>query len=130
MLLWPTPWHDDIRRRLSATMSAIAGVAAARAEGRSDAAAKAAVTTELSQLRTQFAQTPYPPPGSAGGAVALAKLVGRVEWLAGMATLGHDETAALAQPPFRAIAAGVAETLNLTASLTCDAGPIRSTMPR
>ena len=85
MLVWPTPWHDDLRRRLSATVSAVGRLAAAHAEGRPDPEAQAAVQSELSLLRTQFAGTPYPPTGAAAGAVALAKLVGRVEWLAGNA---------------------------------------------
>jgi uncharacterized membrane protein YccC len=33
MVLWPTPWHDDLRRRLAATVSALAKLAAARADG-------------------------------------------------------------------------------------------------
>ena len=46
---------------------------------------------ELSRLREQFAGTPYPPTGAAGTAVALAKLVGRVEWVAGNAMLTPDQ---------------------------------------
>ena len=34
MVLWPTPWHDDLRRRLSATVGAVAGLAAANAGGK------------------------------------------------------------------------------------------------
>ncbi len=28
MLVWPTPWHDDLRRRLSATISAVGAAGA------------------------------------------------------------------------------------------------------
>ena len=70
-------------------------LAAARAERRLDHEAQAAVKSELSLLRDQFAGTPYPPTGTAAGAVALAKLVGRVEWVAGNAALLPNEAASL-----------------------------------
>lgn len=120
LMIWPTPWHDSLRRRLSATMSAVGRLAAAHAEGRRDRGARATMTSELSLLRTQFAGTPYPPVGSAGGAVALAELVGRVEWVAANAALVRDEMPSLDSSPVRAITAAVAETLGLAAALTCD----------
>ena len=120
MLIWPTPWHDDLRRRLSATVSAVSQLAAAHAGARGDGDARAAMDSELSQLRDQFALTQYPPTGSAPGAVALAKLVGRVEWVAGSAALDRDAATALELEPVRAMLGTVAETLRLSASLICD----------
>ncbi len=120
MLIWPTPWHDDLRRRLSATVSAVSQLAAAHAGARGDGDARAAMVSELSQLRDQFALTQYPPTGSAPGAVALAKLVGRVEWVAGSAALDRDAATALELEPVRAMLGTVAETLRLSASLICD----------
>ena len=91
MFLWPPPWHDNLRRRLAAAVSAVAGLAEARARRRDDPVARAAVATELANLRQQFAATPYPPTGAASGAVALSKLVGRVEWVAGNTAMIGDE---------------------------------------
>ena len=87
MVVWPTPWHDNLRRRLSATVSAVARLADAHLSGGSVAEANAAVESEVAQLRRQLASTPYPATGAAGTALALAKLVGRVEWVAGNAAL-------------------------------------------
>jgi hypothetical protein len=120
MLIWPTPWHDNLRRRLSATVSAVGRLAEAYAEGRSDSEARVAVESELSLLLDQFAGTPYPPTGRAADAVALATLVGRVEWVAGNAALDRDETASLQLLQVRAVISTVAETLHLSASLICD----------
>ena len=36
MLVWPPPWHDNLRRRLAATISAVARLADARAGGAED----------------------------------------------------------------------------------------------
>ncbi|MGA8681362.1 MAG: FUSC family protein [Acidimicrobiales bacterium] len=120
MLLWPTPWHDNLRRRLSAAVSALGRLTAAQAEGRRDPAAQEEVESELSLLRRQFAGTPYPPTGAAGGAVALAKLTGRVEWAAGNAAQVKDEAPPLEALPVKALMEAVTETLSLTASLICD----------
>lgn len=121
MLIWPTPWHDDLRRRLAGTISAVGHLAAAHAGTGRDSDAWAAVESELSQLRDQFALTQYPPTGSAPGAVALAKLVGRVEWVAGSAALTRDAATALELAPVREVLVTVADTLRLSASLICDA---------
>ena len=122
MLVWPTPWHDHLRRRLSATSSAVARLAAAWVEERPDpeAEAEATIESELSLLREQFAATPYPPTGAAAGAVALAKLVGRVEWAAGNAARVRGESASLELEPVREVIGAAAETLRLSASLICD----------
>jgi uncharacterized membrane protein YccC len=119
MLIWPSPWHDNLRRRLSATVSAVSQLAAARAEGRADADVLVNVRTELSLLKDQFSATSYPPTGAAAGAVAVAKLVGRVEWVCGNAAL-LDETASVEPSPVRRIFGTVAETLRLSALLVCD----------
>jgi hypothetical protein len=120
MLLWRTHWHDMLRRRLSAAVSAVSRLADAHADGRRDPEAKATVTSELAKLRAQFASTPYPPTGAAAGAVALAKLVGRVEWVAGNAALVKDDTGSFELAEVRAVIGAVAETLRLSASLIGD----------
>jgi uncharacterized membrane protein YccC len=120
LLVWPAPWHDDLRRRLSATVSAVGRLTVTVAEGRLDPITHGAVKRELARLRDQYAGTPYPPTGSAGAAVALAKLVGRVEWVANNALLVNDGTASLDLSPVRKVVEAVAETLQLTSSLICD----------
>ncbi|MGD0392012.1 MAG: FUSC family protein [Acidimicrobiales bacterium] len=120
MLIWPTPWHDNLRRRLSATVAAVARLAQAHAEGRRDPEAHEAVMAELSRLREQFAGTPYPPTGAAGTAMALAKLVGRAEWVAGNAMLTPDQGVILELPPVRLAFEAVSEVLRMSASLICD----------
>jgi uncharacterized membrane protein YccC len=120
MVIWPAPWHDNLRRRLSATVSAIGRLATARAEHRSDPECQTEVRSELELLREQFAGTPYPPTGAAVRAVALSKLVGRVEWVAGSTALVSDATGSSEPPPLRMMIATVAETLQRCASLICD----------
>jgi uncharacterized membrane protein YccC len=120
LLVWPAPWHDDLRRRLSATAKAVGRLAAAHAEGRLDPDAYAAMQSELSLLKDQFAGTPYPPTGAAAGAAALAKLVGRLEWAAGNASLVPGETAPLELSAVREVIGAVAETLSSSALLICD----------
>jgi uncharacterized membrane protein YccC len=120
MLLWRTHWHDMLRRRLSEAVSAVSRLADAHADGSRDPEAKATVTSELAKLRAQFASTPYPPTGAAAGAVALAKLVGRVEWVAGNAALVKDDPGSFEPAEVRAVVGAVAETLRLSASLICD----------
>jgi hypothetical protein len=120
MLLWRTHWHDKLRRRLSDTVSAVSHLADAHAEGRLDPEANATVTSELAMLRSQFASTPYPPTGAAAGAVALAMLVGRVEWVASNVALASGDMTSLEQGQVRKVVGAVAETLQLSASLICD----------
>ncbi len=111
LLIWPAPWHDDLRRHLSATMSAVGRLVSSVAEGRPDPELQTAVNSELSQLRDQFAGTPYPPTGAVTGAVAVAKLVGRVEWVANNAGLLNDESASLDLSSVRPVIEAVADTL-------------------
>ena len=120
LLVWPPPWHDNLRRRLSAAVSAVARLADARARGRPDPAARADVTKQLALLRQQFSGTPYPPTGAAAGAVALSKLVGRVEWVAGNTAMVGDEHWSTERAAAQAITEKVADTLHQTASLICD----------
>jgi uncharacterized membrane protein YccC len=120
MLIWPTPWHDNLRRRLAATVAAVRRVAEAHADGRRDPAAQAAVESELSLLRSQFSSTPYPPTGAGAGTVALAKLIGRVEWVASNPALVGDEPTWSAVSPVRRLIEAVAETLGGSAALICD----------
>ena len=126
LFLWPPPWHDNLRRRLSSTVSAIAGLVRARARFDVEPGAQATVTEQLGQLREQFSATPYPPTGAASGAVALSKLVGRVEWVAGNSALIGDEHLSkdhrFAREQAQAIAVieATADTLDASASLICD----------
>jgi len=118
LFIWPPPWHDDLRRRLAATVSAVAALTAAHADGRRDPGARDVMDRELSLLRAHFAGTPYPATAAVAAAVALAKLVGRVEWVAGNATLAEDAVGELSA--VQALLKTAADTLRLSASLICD----------
>jgi uncharacterized membrane protein YccC len=120
MLIWPRPWHDDLRRRLSATTAAVGRLVSSQGRSDEDPRWQADVDRELGLLRAQFAGTPYPPTGSVAGAVALAKLVGRVEWVASNAVLLGSEPEALELASVRAVVDSVAETLGHAAALICD----------
>ena len=120
MVVWPTPWHDNLRRRLSATLSAVAQLADAHLHGGSVAEANATVESEVGQLRRQLAGTPYPATGAAGPRIALAKLVGRVEWVAGNAALSGASAPLWRSLPVRVMIETVAETLRRCAALICD----------
>ena len=120
IVVWPPPWHDNLRRRLAATVTAVARLAHARAEGVSDADAQDEVASDLIRLRQQFAATPYPPTGAAFNAVALSKLVGRVEWVAGTTAIidgAHWSTESAAA---RRVTEQIATTLDRTAAVICD----------
>ena len=119
LLIWPPPWHDNLRRRLSATITSVARLVAARARGDDDPGLMAAVSRELTLLRAQFSATPYPPTGAASAAVALSKLVGRVEWVTGTAMLG-DEHWSTESPAALRVTEQVADTLHRAAALLCD----------
>ena len=82
--------------------------------------AASTVRAELSRLREQFAGTPYPPTGAAGSAVALAKLVGRVEWAASNAGLLDDGSTVRRMPHVQTLVGAAAETLRRSADLICD----------
>ncbi|MFZ0251072.1 MAG: FUSC family protein [Acidimicrobiales bacterium] len=119
MLVWPPPWHDNLRRRLSAAASAVSRLVDARSRGVADQAAYDDVAVKLRELSDQFAGTPYPPTGAASGAVALSKLVGRLEWVAD--TVSMQDAQWSSEPrPARAVTAQVAETLHSIAALLCD----------
>ena len=117
MLLWPTPWHDELRRRLASAMAAVGRLVAS---GPAASEAQDSVRTELARLRTQFQATPYPPTGAAGGAVAVAKLVGRVEWVAGNAVQASEVAGPAPPAPVQEVIDAVAETLDRSATLVCD----------
>jgi uncharacterized membrane protein YccC len=120
MLLWPVPWHDNLRRRLSASVSAIERLLSSELDDRSNPEEESAVRSELSLLRDQFAGTPYPATGSVASAVALSKLVGRVEWVAGNAALLGSDSVGLTLTSVRALLETVADTLRECARLICD----------
>ncbi len=120
LVVWPPPWHDNLRRRLSLAVSSVARLAEDRALGKNDPAASEAVESELTQLRAQFSATPYPPTGGASGAVAVSKLVGRVEFVAdNTAMLGTQHWTAEPSAA-QAVTRQVAETLHQAASLISD----------
>ena len=52
--------------------------------------------------------------------MALSKLVGRVEWVAGNTAMVGDEHWSTEPPPARAVTEEVADTLRQTAHLICD----------
>ena len=120
MLVWPPPWHDNLRRRLAAAVSAVGRLADVRASGQEDTQALAEVASQLTRLRTQFSGTPYPPTGAASAAVALSKLVGRVEWVAGNSAMIRDEVWSTEPASALKVTEKVAETLHQTAALICD----------
>ncbi|HEY6473796.1 MAG TPA: FUSC family protein, partial [Acidimicrobiales bacterium] len=118
LFLWPPPWHENLRRRLADATEATARLIGAWARGDADPARKREVTEAVGRLRTQFAATAYPPTGAASSAVALSKLVGRVEWVASNPVLLGDDDH-LADPRFareRAQAATVMESASDTLS--------------
>ena len=91
LFLWPPPWHDDLRRRVSDVVMAMARLIGAQARREADAEPQRDVKDALDRLQTQFAATPYPQTGAVPGAIALSKLVGRVEWIASNpALVGED----------------------------------------
>ncbi len=120
MLVWPPPWHDNLRRRLSAAASAVARLVDARSRGENDPAAYDDVTVKLQELADQFSGTPYPPTGAASGAVALSKLVGRLEWVADTTVTMQDAQWSSEPRPARAVTEQVAETMHHVAALLCD----------
>jgi uncharacterized membrane protein YccC len=120
MLVWTPPWHDNLRRRLAAAVTAVARLASARCRGEDGTQAYEAVSSEMGRLRDQFAATPYPPTGAAAGAVGLSKLVGRVEWVAGNSAMIRDEHWSRVPQPALDITEQVAETLRQTAGLISD----------
>ncbi len=94
-------------------------MADAHAAGQPDRDAHDILAAELGLLRRQFRGTPYPPTSTAPNAVALSKLVGRVEWVANNATLSKPEAVDL-DPSVRAVWAASAGTLRRSAALVCD----------
>lgn len=126
LLLWPPPWHDNLRRRLSAAADAIGRLACAQARGEAGPSHETEVSDALAQLRTQFSATPYPPTGAASSAVALSKLVGRVEWVASLDVLLRDDHL-LSDPRFagerteaKAVIEASGATLRQAAKVICD----------
>jgi uncharacterized membrane protein YccC len=122
LLVWPPPWHDHLRRRLSAAVLAVARVADAQGRGVDDQAAHDDMTAQLARLQTQFSSTPYPPTGAAAGAVALSKLVGRIEWVASNITVLTRHGAGDLEPEVRELLDVAATTLRSAAAVICDSG--------
>ncbi len=131
--LWPPPWHDNLRRRLSEAADTIGRLAVAQARSGADPSLRTEVCDAVARLRTQFSATPYPPTGAAAGAIALAKLVGRVEWVAslclplGDALLLADPRLARELADAAAVIEAAGDCLRNAAGLICDgaAHPVR-----
>jgi hypothetical protein len=126
LLLWPPPWHDNLRGRLSDAANAIGRLASAQGRGEVDPSMRSEVSDALARLRAQFSATPYPPTGAASSAIALSKLVGRVEWVASICMQLADDNL-LSDPRFareraeaRALIEASAETMRKAAGLICD----------
>jgi Fusaric acid resistance protein-like len=120
MLVWPTPWHDNLRSRISATIASVSRLAAAFAHGQPDVSVSGPVKSQLDSLRQQFAGTPYPPTGAAASAVALSKLASRTEWVAGNALQICEDLGPLDLSPVMKVVGAASETLRLSAALVCD----------
>lgn len=120
LFIWPSAYHGPLRKQLSAALEAMARLAEARTHDDPDPKWQAAVDHDLADLRLQFSSTPYPQAGSAGAAIALSKLVGRIEWVAGTSgALGSDDWSD--EPASaRRVTEQAAVTLHRTASLVCD----------
>ncbi len=95
-------------------------VATAHVKGDCEQSAKTTMDTEVAELRTSFAATPYPPTGASLTAMALAKLVGRTEWVAENAVLEERDADDVDRPSVRRILGGVADTLQSSARLVRD----------
>jgi uncharacterized membrane protein YccC len=128
LFLWPPPWHDNLRRRLSEAVRAVARLAAAQARGEANPTLHADVDEALARLRMQFSATPYPPTGAASAAVALSKLVGRIESVGSNSAL-LDDNQLVVGPGFAreeaqavAVIDSASDTLNKAAGLICDGG--------
>ncbi len=120
LFMWPPPWRDDLRRRLSATTTAIGRLVEAHADGMRDPGAHAALDSELTSMRREFSATPYPQTGAVRGTVALATLDARVEWAAANASIVREEAGTLEVPSVRSVLSAAADTLHRTAALICD----------
>jgi Fusaric acid resistance protein-like len=121
LLVWRPPWRDDLRRQLSAAMTAISRLVRAHADGVLDPGAYAELTSELASMRAQFAATPYPQTGATRPGIALATLEARVEWAAANAGVGREEAGTLDLPSVRLVLAAVVDVLARGAALVCDA---------
>ena len=89
----------------------VARLVDAGSRGANDQAASEDVAVELASCAAVLG-TPYPPTGAAASAVALSKLVGRVEWVAGNTAMMRDEHWSTEPRPARAVTEKVAETLH------------------
>ena len=100
LLLWPPPWRDELRRRLSASMTAISRLVAAHAEGERDPASRTSLDAELASVRRHFAATPYPHAGTARGTVA-ARQAGWSHRVGGGERLARARPTTSARAPVR-----------------------------
>ncbi len=125
LLVWPPVWHDQLRRHLSTTLAALARLVSSSEAERSGALAT--VASELQALHAQFSTTPYPPVGAEAAEVALARLVGRVDWV--VSNVEQPDTGAPVPPESQALNGATAEALRRSAELVCDVDPHQANDP-
>jgi uncharacterized membrane protein YccC len=121
MVLWPPPWHNELRLRLCSTARALARLVDAHARGRRDNAAYKTATEELAALRQRFEASPFPPTGAAPGDASLARLVGQMEWVGHNAVLTPDRPTAFGLADVDALHGSVSTTLDALADVVSDA---------
>lgn len=116
LFLWPRPWHDELRRQLATTARAIGALLEADADGRDHADEQGEVEAAVASLRALSESGVSPSAGATGEAVGVAKLVGRIQWVATNAVMGPAEAAvSLRAPQVGALTRAAAAVLGLTA---------------
>jgi uncharacterized membrane protein YccC len=98
----------------------MARLAEARTHDDRDPKWQGAVDQDLARLRLQFSSTPYPQADSAAAAIALSKLVGRIEWVAGTSGALNSDHWPEEPASARRVTEQAAETLRQTASLVSE----------
>ncbi len=81
ILIWPSRWHDPLRRRAADAADALADLVGAHAEGKPDQELSERAVQALAAMRAQFEATPYRPTGAGPTDDALSRVVTRLEWL-------------------------------------------------
>ena len=117
LLVWPTPYRDELRRQEAIAARALAALVADHAAGRPEGADRADAVEELAELRRRFESAPQRPSGASAEETAAVKLVGRLEWVGSHALSGRGRAAALGLPEVVRLEASVAEVLAASADV-------------
>ncbi len=120
LLVWPSPYHNDVRRQLAHTARALATLVAAHSTGAADGAARVAAERQVADLNRRFQSTAHPPSGASAQEAAVDKLAGRLAWVAYHAQRGSGRAASLGMVESQQLEASVATVLDATADLVCD----------